>query len=276
MTPDEEGVFRLLLTSDWHWDNPKCDRGLMKEHFDEAKRLNAGIISVGDQFCAMQGRYDPRRARQGIRPEHDTKHYLDSFVDTMAEWLDPYKDHLQFVCDGNHELSIQRNCETDILGRVVDELRSNGSNVQRGAISGWIKLAFKYGKRKQDIVSKLAAYHHGHGGGGEVTKGTIQTARRAAYRGQADIVLSGHIHEAWILYLMQERATTEGATGLQPQVHVSIPTYKDEYDVLNSGYHMLNGRPPKPTGSVLMECRIKRNKATERRDVQMRFTQWVA
>jgi len=31
----------FLLISDLHWDNPKCDRDLLKSHLDEAVRRNA-------------------------------------------------------------------------------------------------------------------------------------------------------------------------------------------------------------------------------------------
>lgn len=29
-------TWRFLLTSDMHWDNPKCDRDKLKRHLDEA------------------------------------------------------------------------------------------------------------------------------------------------------------------------------------------------------------------------------------------------
>lgn len=259
---------KYLITADWHWDNPKCDRAMMKKHFDRAKKEGAAIISVGDQFCAMQGRYDPRRSRKGIRPEHDTSQYLDSLVDTMSDWLMPYKDNLAFVCDGNHEITIHRNCETNILGRVVQNLQDAGGICQRGAIGGWINLKTICGGTP---ISTLVAYHHGAGGGGPVTKGTIQTARRAAYRGQADIQLSGHIHEKWMVTLMQERVTNNGRVELAEQVHISLPTYKDEYDVKSSDYHMLNNRPPKPLGAFWMELRVARN-STGKKNINIEVT----
>lgn len=57
----------ILLTSDWHFDNAHCDLTLLKRDFDEAKRRNAPIMAFGDLFCLMQGRYDPRRSRSGMR-----------------------------------------------------------------------------------------------------------------------------------------------------------------------------------------------------------------
>ncbi len=68
----------FLLLSDLHWDNPHCDRDLLKNHLDEAVRRNAAIVVNGDFFCLMQGKGDPRRSKDDIRPEHNNGRYLDS------------------------------------------------------------------------------------------------------------------------------------------------------------------------------------------------------
>ena len=44
----------VLLRSDVHHDNPKCDQDLERKHLDEAKECNAPIIDNGDLFCAKQ------------------------------------------------------------------------------------------------------------------------------------------------------------------------------------------------------------------------------
>ena len=56
----------FLLTSDRHWDNPKSNWELQKAHLDEALERAAGVIDVGDFFCAMQGRWDPRASKEDI------------------------------------------------------------------------------------------------------------------------------------------------------------------------------------------------------------------
>ena len=37
-----------LLISDLHWDNPHCDRALLKRHLDLALERNAVIMVFGD------------------------------------------------------------------------------------------------------------------------------------------------------------------------------------------------------------------------------------
>ena len=108
--------YRCLLMSDLHWDNPKCDRDRLRRDLDYAVKNDLDIFMNGDIFCAMQGRYDGRRMKSDIREEHNTSTYLDSLVGTAIEWFLPYSQHIQLVGYGNHETSILKNCETDILG----------------------------------------------------------------------------------------------------------------------------------------------------------------
>lgn len=94
---------RYLLMADVHWDNPHCDRKLLTKHLDQAKAANAGILCFGDWFCAMQGKFDPRRDKTSIRPEHAEGNYLDLLVNGSAEFLEPYREQVIALMDGNHE-----------------------------------------------------------------------------------------------------------------------------------------------------------------------------
>ena len=72
-----EWVF--LLSGDRHHDNPHADHALELKHLEMARSRNAGIIDVGDMHCAMEGKFDPRRNKAGIREEHAmAPDYLDS------------------------------------------------------------------------------------------------------------------------------------------------------------------------------------------------------
>ena len=60
----------VAMLSDLHWDNPKCDRELLKRHLDFCKENNIPVVVNGDFFCLMEGRGDNRRSRN-ILPEHN-------------------------------------------------------------------------------------------------------------------------------------------------------------------------------------------------------------
>lgn len=262
---------KLFLSSDWHWDHPLCDRNMLRRHLDQAMEEGAGICSFGDQLCLMQGDKDPRSSKSKIRPEHNKEDYFGAIIDDFTSFLEPYKDNLAFFSYGNHELSIVKHNNLDLLRLVVDRLREMGSPVQLGPIGGWIywRLATSHDLDAKDTVTNLKriAYHHGAGGGGPVTKGTIKTARRAAYRGEADLLLSGHIHENWNMEIIQERVNPNGYIQLEPQHHVQLPTYKQEYTQDNS-FHRLREAPPKPIGGVMCHAiynRAPKNESGNRR-----------
>jgi hypothetical protein len=246
---------KILLQSDVHWDNPKTDWDLLKKHLDEAKKFNAPVIDAGDWFCAMQGKYDPRGTKSDVRPEHNNIKYLDSLVETSAKFLEPYKDILTIRGQGNHETSILKRHETNITERLVERLKAKGSNCKLGGYSGWVRIQVQIYNAQESF---RLWYHHGWGGGGPVTKGTIQTARIAAYV-DADICLTGHTHDSWIMPLERIKLNNSNNIVKYRQVHVRTPGYKEEYADGFGGWHIERGGPPKSLGAAWLT--IKANPA---------------
>lgn len=240
---------RYLLVSDVHWDNPHCDRNMLKRHFDQAVAGGAGILSIGDWFDAMGGRSDPRRSKSGTRVEHSADNYLDRLVDDAAAWLEPYRGSLVMMADGNHETSIRRNLETDLLARLCRRL-----DVAHMGYSGFLRYMFQAQQGGRHQLRMF--WHHGDGGGGPVTRGVIGTNRRAVYLPDADIVVTGHIHEAWNVEVPRVRLNDVGRVYRDSQLHIQLATYKDEM-TLSGGYHIEKGRGPKPLGGWWLVFRYR-------------------
>ena len=93
----------FLFMSDNHHDSIYCERELELEHLEEARRRNARIFIIGDLFDAMQGRFDPRRSMDELRPEYRRPDYYDFVVKDTTKFFAPYADLLTMVCPGNHE-----------------------------------------------------------------------------------------------------------------------------------------------------------------------------
>jgi len=91
--------------------------------------------------------------------------------------------------------------------------------------------------------------HHGYGGGGPVTRGTIQTSRMAVYLPDADIIWTGHTHDEWIMPIQRARLSPHGRPYLDRTMHVRSPGYKDEFSEQN-GWAVERGMPPKPKGAL--------------------------
>ena len=257
VVPKQLEQTKILLISDCHWDNPHCDRELLKAHLDEAKKGGHDILINGDLFCAMQGKYDGRRSKGDIRPEHNTSRYLDSLVETASDWFAPYAHNIKVVGYGNHETSILRHCETDLIERFVTLLNHKAkSTVNVGGYGGWVIYQFNNaGKIRGSYKLK---YFHGSGGGGVVTKGSINFNRMQTMVEGADAIWMGHVHESMEITYTVETLNRLNNVMLRDILMIRTPSYKEEYDGGKGGWHVERGAPPKPLGGRWLILNPKR------------------
>jgi len=212
----------VLLSSDIHFDSRVCDRKLLTKHFTQAKEKDAPIFVFGDFFDAMGTKKDPRSQMSHIRPEYTTKEgYLNLISNDAIDFCKDYP--VAFVSEGNHEQNITKRHEIDII-----ELLCRGIDAKQGGWAGYLRLAFTdangSARRKFDLY-----YNHGGGGNSPVTKGTIQTNRRGVAF-DADIFVSGHNHNRWVMELMRQRVDKMGNVKSRPQNHINLGTYKGQDD----------------------------------------------
>ena len=235
-----------LVTSDRHIDNTKSDHAMQKRHLDQAKERGAFILDHGDLFCAMQGKSDRRSSKGSLRDENKTSDYLGSMVRSTYNFLAPYQENFALISPGNHETSVLKNNELDLTRALVDKMRDNWSQVVKGGYRGWLRIMFKSGNERSSLNLH---YMHGAGGGGPVTRGVINTNRRAVYLPDADIVVGGHIHEAWMLEITRARISDGGKEYPDTQLHICLPTYKEEFFNTGDGWHHETEKGPKPLGA---------------------------
>ena len=250
----------VALLSDLHWDNPKCDRALLKKHLDYCLANKIPIHINGDMFCLMQGRGDRRGNKSDILPEHNNARYLDSVIETAVEWFSPYKDVLTVIGYGNHETSIIKHQETDVLRRFVDIFNyENKTQLYTGGYGGWMKYALKVTTSSDATFTHK--YFHGSGGGGIVTKGAINLTRALEMYGSMDLFSMGHIHENASRNDEREYLhfnTKKGYDIRLQTTHMALTgTYKEEYGDGSKGWHIERGAPPKPLGGriAIFSCK---------------------
>ena len=272
LEPNYSEPISILRLSDIHFDIPKCDRGLLVRHLDYAVRHSCPILINGDFFCLMQGKYDPRRSKKDILPQHNKVNYLDAVIEEAVEWWLPYHHLMTVVGYGNHETAIIKNVETDPLQRFVDMINYRAGTdhkIYTGGYGGWINL---YIQKSTSCFSKWLYYYHGSGGGGEVTKGVIQNQRQMAQIEGADIIWMGHVHE---LYAMQHTIKSVHTTTMKPILkdvwHVRTATYKEEFGDGYMGYHVEKGRPPKPLGGAILDLTLYHEKDKRKISTSVRF-----
>lgn len=236
----------FLLRSDAHHDNVHCRQDLELRHLREAAERDAGILDFGDLFCAMQGKWDKRADAEQLRPELRGKNYLDELVAYCADFYQPFAERWVLMSRGNHETSIERKHQTDLTERLVERLNDRtGSQILAGTYAGWVRFQFARGTKRQSVRLR---YTHGYGGGGPVTRDVIQSARQAVFLGNADIVCSGHTHDAWELPIAREWLLDSGRTEVREMQFVKCGGYKDEFSPGN-GWAVEKGIQPKPLGA---------------------------
>ena len=261
----------FLLVSDLHWDNPHCDRGLLKNHLDEAVKRNAAIILNGDTYCCMGGKYDRRADKSLIRPEHNTDRYFDAIVDTSVEWFAPYAKNILLIGYGNHETAIIKHGETDLLQRFASTLNyATGSAVQVGGYGGTIDIRVLHDTIRG--VNFVVHYFHGHSGGGVVSKGVIQDQRILAGTEGYDLTWMGHVHELYYHQNMIHRYDRSTKTLIQKPIHqLRTATYKEEWDGGYMGFHTERGRGPKPLGGYWMKLETSRNASKDNKGTELQL-----
>jgi hypothetical protein len=257
--------FRMLLVSDEHWDNAHCDLDLLRKHHEEAKNINAPILKFGDTFCAMQGKWDRRADQNELRPEHRGNNYLDRLLDTAADWYEPYKKQIALVGQGNHEVSVEQRHHTNLVDRFAGELRRRGGVALSTGIWGYVRVSFEVAgqiKHSNDIF-----FHHGYGGGGEVTRGMIDNSRT---RGQhfADVYYSGHIHRRNMDENVIDRLNIGGVIESTNQIFLRGGSYKSE-GVSGCDWHSMTGKAKRPSGGWWVDFEL-------RKDISNKFSVTIA
>lgn len=260
----------FLLRSDAHHDSAECNRELVKRHLDEAVKRKAYIMDFGDLFDCMGGRYDPRRSYPNMRKEYMEKlmageSYFNVITKDAIDFYKGYKDLWLLQGVGNHETSVAKNSDVNLIDLFVAGMQDGSKTINKGGYGGWVQFYFTIGKTQRE--SRNLKYFHGSGGGGPVTKGTIQSNRQAVFLPDADYVVNGHIHESWVLAIPRERISSAGVISQDIQYHVRTPTYKQDYGTGEGGWHIEGGRPPKPLGAVWMRMYY------ERKHIQTQFIQ---
>lgn len=185
--------YRALLCSDIHYDEPDCDRKLLKEDFDWAKSNGADIFIIGDLWSLIIPQ-DRKRHTASAQNREDAyvDAVVDKAVDDMAKFLEPYASQVRLIGRGNHETSILRHHGTDPVRRLIEKL---DCGIVDGGYTG--AIVYRFSRKGGNTASWSLWYHHGMGGNAPVSKGLISFARAAAWVRGADALWFGHVHNRY-------------------------------------------------------------------------------
>jgi len=253
----------VLLRSDAHHDHKHCDRGLEKKHLEAVVERDGLWCDFGDLFDACQGKFDPRRSYDNIRPEDLREDYFDRIVTHAAEFYAPYADRCLLLAMGNHETATLKHASTHLTSNLAyklnhEALGDNGHRINVGAYGGWIRFMFKIQKTKVQTVR--LKYFHGAGNTAPVTRGVIETSRQSVFVPDADVCVNGHNHQVYVVPIARERLNRSGRVETDLLWHGRIPGYLDDYQDGSGGWAVEKGHPPTPRGALWLrfECKAGR------------------
>ncbi len=248
----------LFVTSDLHIDSVACAREQLIADLTEATERGAKIMLFGDVFDAMQGKFDPRRNLDDLRPEYRRADYYDYVVKDVARILSPFAKNILLITPGNHETAVLKASSISLTDRLVYALNmEHGGNVLKGGYGGWVRFMFQNISGGMRTSVKLK-YHHGFGGDAPVTRGVIHTNRQQVYVKDADIILNGHNHHAYYVPVVSETVSDAGKVMFTTTHHVRTPGYKHDYGDGSKGWAIEKGFVPKPIGGAYIKMKIKK------------------
>ena len=197
----------------------------------------------------MGGKWDKRSSKKDIRPEYNKGWYFDEVRKDVIKFITPYSGNLIQLCEGNHEASIKRRNEFDILDQTVNSLNKiEGNNIFYGKYQGWIKFIFEHDAGGGGLSYDLF-YSHGTGGNAPVTRGVIQSNRRSDMV-RADFYVSGHIHTSYEVPRPVACLNESGNEVIKEPEHIQLGTYKQSW---NGSWESQKGFSPAVIGGRVLE-----------------------
>lgn len=257
-------VVPTLFCSDIHLDSIGCKRDILKRHFDEIKEANGLIFIFGDLLDVMGSYGDRRLQREDIDPifiQHG-RTYLDLVAEFTIDFLKPYAKNIALISYGNHEKTINKFHNHDILRSIVWALNLNqGVNIQLGAYSGWVFLRLKNGQASQ--IQKIH-YHHGFGGSAKRSKGMLDVQIEAMKYPDANILVRGHTHQKWFdPSTARMRVTAKGRIYKDKIKYIQSGSYVDGIGAGKSGWPVEKNFNPTDIGGWFVDFKLKKSNADQ-------------
>ena len=250
--------FYYLFCSDLHFGAKGQDVKALERDFNKAKELNARIYINGDLFDMILHQ-DRKRYTVGS-DKYNSDNNINLAINEAYDFLEPYANQIEMIGCGNHETSVQKYHNIDVIQQTVWSMnKAFKTDIKHGQFCGYIILKYHWADSGQVRTRKIF-YTHGSGGSSEVTKGIINVNRHM-YNKTCDIFWQGHTHtklvlpSEWVLdvnrndeIIKKERAAI--ITGAYSEIFSQYDAMKEGY-ILNFGEEKM--RSLQSTGGIFMK-----------------------
>jgi len=194
----ESNEITLCLMSDLHIGGLHVDYDLIESELKRAKSLGAKILINGDVFDAIMPGDRKRYRANNLHPRMFRAG--DDMIGESIRWaieiLEPYKDDIIMIGDGNHDDAVARYHHIEPVKHLVIALNGTGtSKIKYGGYHGFIHVKMPILECEPNRMAHYVIhYHHGAGGAAPVTKGAITFSRANMWLEGVDAIWRGHTH----------------------------------------------------------------------------------
>ena len=175
---------KILALSDMHIGDPLCNYKLIKEVLNEVKESdNTYIILNGDLIN--------NSTKNSVGNVYGEEMTPTEQILKVCDLLEPVKDKILVIAQGNHERRTEKDDGIDIL-----RLASKQLGIEDRYTNGWWYLYLTLGlneKKKDRQIMYTITGTHGYGGGRK-NGGKINNLVEMSDKVIADIYVMGHTH----------------------------------------------------------------------------------
>lgn len=271
----------LCLMSDLHIGGLHVDYNLIEKELKHAKDIGAKILINGDIFDAIMPGDRKRYRANNLHPRMFQAG--DDMIGESIRWaieiLQPYKDNILMIGDGNHDDAVARYHHIEPVKHLVIALNGPGAaKIKYGGYHGFIHIKMPVSEvtGKPRWAHYVIHYHHGAGGAAPVTKGAITFSRASMWLEGVDAIWRGHTHHRQAgrdskisfnpgISEPSERVLTKDVLTLRTGSY--IDTYKGTTSEeliqhgRKDGYAALWDAPNLPKGGLMLHLHSSRNKS---------------
>lgn len=179
---EEFKQIKVLSLSDLHIGDELCNLRLIKSVLEEVKNSN-------DTFIILNGDLINNATKNSVSNVYNEKLSPMESIVMLCDLLEPVKERILCITNGNHELRSMKEDGIDIVRLVARQL-----GIEDRYSEGWwyLYLTLGMGNKGRPVMYTLTGVH-GYGGGRK-NGGKINNLVEMSDKVIADIYVMGHTH----------------------------------------------------------------------------------
>jgi hypothetical protein len=247
----EKDKFSIIWVSDLHYDSKHSVWNKVKKYLNENPEYY--IVIGGDSLDLMQFVKDLRGSKSAIKDEYNGDDYANRIIhEVRSEIVEPYKDRIISWNRGNHDNSIIRHHNIDILNLIC------GLDVHIHEFTGYIKISCV---SKSKTTSKIMFFQHAPHSGGKRSFGALSVDIAKAEVPSADIWIAEHIHNGFIKPVRHEFVIVpNNAIKQKNKWYIQNISCKDEHAIgKRNGFHHEKIKRNAPVGVCKIDFEKNKN-----------------